>query len=175
METNSSIVVGMTPWLHFSGGDNLYFKSLRPSSKGAIAGACIALICLALVERLVAASRSVMEARWRHRAFALAAASGRGSAGGISQSRDKDGNGSIQSSQQPPSPPLNSRRLIAPFILSHDIPRGAIHALQALLSYALMLAVMTFQAAYIISIILGLGIGEVLFGRMAGITPHAPH
>jgi len=57
-------------------------------------------------------------------------------------------------------------RMIAPFIAAHDIPRGAIHALQALLGYTLMLAVMTFQAAYLISIIIGLGLGEVLFGRM---------
>jgi copper transporter 1 len=30
-----------------------------------------------------------------------------------------------------------------------------------------MLAVMTFQAAYIISIVIGLGLGEILFGRIA--------
>lgn len=33
-------------------------------------------------------------------------------------------------------------RKIAPFIAAHDIPRGAIHAFQALLSYTLMLAIM---------------------------------
>jgi len=33
-------------------------------------------------------------------------------------------------------------RLIAPFIPAHDLPRGAIHAVQALLGYTLMLAVM---------------------------------
>lgn len=33
-------------------------------------------------------------------------------------------------------------RTMAPFIAAHDIPRGIIHASQALLGYALMLAVM---------------------------------
>ena len=33
-------------------------------------------------------------------------------------------------------------RTIPPFIASHDIPRGALYAFQALLMYALMLAVM---------------------------------
>jgi hypothetical protein len=33
-------------------------------------------------------------------------------------------------------------RTMAPFIAAHDIPRGVIHASQALLGYALMLAVM---------------------------------
>ena len=32
--------------------------------------------------------------------------------------------------------------MAAPFIASHDIPRGAIYAVQALLGYALMLSVM---------------------------------
>jgi copper transporter 1 len=84
-----------------------------------------------------------------------------------------------------------------PFILAQDIPRGAIHAMQALIGYALMLAVMcvppfyglekvllklgcsvsyrTYQAAYIIPIILGLGLGEVMFGRMGSAGPHASH
>ncbi|KIJ05158.1 hypothetical protein PAXINDRAFT_164785 [Paxillus involutus ATCC 200175] len=57
-------------------------------------------------------------------------------------------------------------RVIPPFIASHDIPRGFIQAIQSTLSYALMLAVMTFNGAYIICIILGLGIGEILFGRI---------
>jgi hypothetical protein len=33
-------------------------------------------------------------------------------------------------------------RKMAPFIAAHDIPRGAIHAFQALLGYTLMLAIM---------------------------------
>jgi len=58
-----------------------------------------------------------------------------------------------------------AHRTIVPFIAKHDIPRGVIYALQALLGYILMLAIMTFQAAYLISIVIGLGLGEVLFGR----------
>lgn len=38
--------------------------------------------------------------------------------------------------------PYMSARMIAPFVAAHDIPRGAIHALQALLSYAFMMAIM---------------------------------
>ena len=33
-------------------------------------------------------------------------------------------------------------RMVAPFIASHDIPRGAIYAAKALLGYVLMLSVM---------------------------------
>lgn len=60
-------------------------------------------------------------------------------------------------------------------MLSHDLPRGVLYALQALLAYLLMLSVMTFQAAYIIAIVLGLGLGEVLFGRLGGRDNHLLH
>ena len=37
---------------------------------------------------------------------------------------------------------VQQRRTIPPFVLSQDVARGALYSLQALLSYALMLAVM---------------------------------
>jgi Ctr copper transporter family len=37
---------------------------------------------------------------------------------------------------------LRRTRTIPPFVFSHDAARGALYSLQALLSYALMLAVM---------------------------------
>ena len=37
---------------------------------------------------------------------------------------------------------VRSPRVLPPFIASHDIPRGVAYALQALLTYLLMLAVM---------------------------------
>lgn len=57
-------------------------------------------------------------------------------------------------------------RLVPPFIPLHDIPRGILHAIQTVFSYTLMLVIMTFNAGYIISVILGLGVGEIMFGRM---------
>lgn len=66
-QTNSSQLVLTIPYLHFTGGDYLYFKSWHPSSHGAIAGASIALVILALLERLLYATRGAMDARWRRR------------------------------------------------------------------------------------------------------------
>ena len=65
--SNTSELVTMTPYLHFTGGDHLYFKSWHPSSHGAIAGASIALLMVAILERLLHATRGVMDARWRRR------------------------------------------------------------------------------------------------------------
>ena len=57
----------MVPWLHFTRGDNLYFASWHPTSPGAITGACIGLVLLALFERWLAATRGILEAHWRRR------------------------------------------------------------------------------------------------------------
>lgn len=171
----------MTPYLHFVGGDYLLFKSLRPVSHGAIAGACIVLVLLSIFERLLAAGRGIMEDHWKQRILAMTShrfARPTSDAGldsdGSSEGKEKVAAGIEQVLLKSASgrPDLRRARLIAPFIPSHDLTRGALYALQALLSYALMLAVMTFQAAYIIAIIVGLGIGEILFGRFGGQSVH---
>ena len=67
LNTSTSRIDMMTPYLHFTGGDNLFFKSWSPSSHGAIAGASIALVVLAILERLLFSVRGVLEAHWRRR------------------------------------------------------------------------------------------------------------
>ncbi|PCH33438.1 hypothetical protein WOLCODRAFT_64030 [Wolfiporia cocos MD-104 SS10] len=174
----------MVPYLHFTSGDNLLFKTWAPSSHGAIAGACIGLAFLAIFERWISAMRAVLTAHWRERTLIIMR-------GGC---HEADSSPSIPS-QEKASPDVEevnvnslsskyagpavsfrrSPRTVAPFIVAHDLPRGILYAFQALLAYALMLSVMTFQAAFVISIILGLGIGEVLFGRLGGGDSHLLH
>jgi copper transporter 1 len=166
--TSTSRIDTMIPYLHFTGGDNLFFKSWHPYSHGAIAGASIALVVLAILERLLFSIRGALEARWRRSALALNAVPT------VERdtflSRKQIAKEEVICEDEPGStrsPIIQRRRTIPPFVLSHDVARGALYSLQALLYYALMLAVMTFQAAYIISIIIGLGLGEILFGRIA--------
>ncbi|KAF9241278.1 Ctr copper transporter family-domain-containing protein [Melanogaster broomeanus] len=144
------VAVGnMLPYLHFTSGDNLWFPGWVPKSAGAMVGACIGIFLLALLERWVAASRALIELHWSTRASILVA--------------DK--------SNAAPVPALpgvgNFRRLTPPFIPSHDITRGVMFAGQALLNYLFMLTVMTFQLGFILSLIVGLGVGETLFGRFS--------
>ncbi|EJD04040.1 uncharacterized protein FOMMEDRAFT_167322 [Fomitiporia mediterranea MF3/22] len=153
---STELMMTMTPYLHFTGGDFLFFKSITPSSNGAIAGAAIFLFFLAIFERVVVAMRAVMENRWKQRAKALVEhhvlLTEKCHDAGLSQ---------------PSLPSVTKKRVIPPFVLSQDVSRGAMHALQSFIHFAIMLAVMTFQAAYIIAIIIGLGVGEVLFGRLS--------
>ncbi|KAF5382981.1 hypothetical protein D9757_006316 [Collybiopsis confluens] len=113
----------MKTYLHFTGGDNLLFQSWHPSSSGALAGACIGLALVALVERWLFATRAGLESYWRHKTLA-------------SEEKYCD-NETARASSRP-----RKGRTAPPFTATHDILRGVVHAVQALLGYILMLAVM---------------------------------
>jgi solute carrier family 31 (copper transporter), member 1 len=149
----------MMPYLHFTGGDYLFFQSWHPTSPGAIAGACIGLASLAILDRWIAGSRSVLESHWRQRCVILCFVAAifpncnrdrgldltsRPRTADISEKSGfvvKDG---IRAESRPAVPmhPTSAKLTILPFIPKHDVPRGIIHAGQSLLSYILMLAVM---------------------------------
>lgn len=57
----------MTPYLHFTSGDTLFFKQLAPSSSGAIAGAALVLFVFAILDRFIVARRNAMEVHWLHK------------------------------------------------------------------------------------------------------------
>ncbi|KIM52595.1 hypothetical protein SCLCIDRAFT_140776 [Scleroderma citrinum Foug A] len=162
----------MNAWLHFDRGDYLLFHSWRPSSNGAIIAANIAIFTFSILERGLAYWRRFQEHRWRTRARTLvlknqpASSSTVSAAGGenLEDSREAVIEVPVARPSQPRNAPCAIPRTIPPLIPSHDIPRGIIHAIQSALSYTLMLIVMTFNAGYIISVILGLGVGEIIFG-----------
>lgn len=172
MSMDGNATGGMSAWMHVVGGDTIWFEGWAPSSPGAIAAATIGLFLLAIVERWLSAMRTVMEAWWKQKAEAVVAARLVGLRPPASEKSVECG-GSEASLAAVASPPVSgaaalrlaSIRTSAPFILSHDLSRGVLHAMQSAISYALMLAVMTFQVAYFIGIVVGLGVGEFLFGR----------
>jgi len=178
-ETGGGMMGGMMkPWLHFTLGDNLYFEAWVPMSPGAVVGACIGLFMLAIIDRWLAAMRGAMEAYWARRVQELAAARSRPllqDESYASKEKRLSVDSDIESLHTPPTPPskettIAKLRKSAPFIPAHDFARGAMYACQSALGYALMLVVMTFHAGYIIAIILGLGVGEVLFGRFGALN-----
>ena len=68
MDGSMSLASGnMVPYLHFTPGDVLWFQGWVPKSPGAMFGACLGLFLLAIVERWIAAMRSLAEAYWRKR------------------------------------------------------------------------------------------------------------
>lgn len=152
------------PYLHFSGGDNLYLNIWAPSSKGEIAAACIGLFIIAILERLVAAMKTVFDLHWhqrspRHlkcltfidailfRALAVDAVAAAKIAS-ATKSEPQGGSSVVNTEPQkadasPAIPPRFPRlRTIPPFIAEQDIPRGILFAFQMLIVYLLMLAIM---------------------------------
>ncbi|KAJ8502465.1 hypothetical protein ONZ45_g11726 [Pleurotus djamor] len=169
----------MVMYLHTQPGDTLWFLGWAPTSAGAMIGACLGLFLLAVFERLVATGKVVMAAHWATTGQGIALSKhARSHSLGQSRVQDRDGDvesqllaGShvhVQSPDHPVDVGLIDRRRIPPFALSRDLVRGLIHAVHATLGFALMLAVMTYQVGFILSIIVGAGVGEVLFGRFSG-------
>ncbi|KAF8342479.1 Ctr copper transporter family-domain-containing protein [Amanita rubescens] len=157
--SNSSTM--MTSFLHFTPlGDTLWFQGWAPKSPGAMVGACIGLFLLAIFDRWLAAGRAMAEMSWRESAQLAAIAR-------LDLSKE--------STNQKPGPAdrspilralsLRSGPYAPPFIPSQNLARGALHTVQTALLYVFMLAVMTFQVGFIISICLGAGVGEIMFGR----------
>ncbi|KAK7676995.1 hypothetical protein QCA50_020024 [Cerrena zonata] len=164
----------MLMWFHFTPGDNLWFEGWVPQSAGAMVGTCIGLFLLALVDRWIGACRGMMEMHWARRAQILK--SDRLNHKGLPTSTsEKTKSAQPQHAHASTMTNLTNAvmlRDIPPFILAHDSMRGIIHAGQAALQFAFMLAAMTFQLGFIFSIVVGLGVGETLFGRFAS---HAAH
>ncbi|KAI0312562.1 Ctr copper transporter family-domain-containing protein [Amylostereum chailletii] len=154
MDDGMTMTMGnMLTYLHFTPGDNLWFLGWVPASAGAMVGTCLGLFLLALVERWLAASKAVMEAHWHARALVEMA----NRANTLPEHAERKTTTKL----------ANARRTLPPFILAHDAARGVMQALLSLLGFLFMLAVMTFQVGFILSIVVGLGVGETLFGRYA--------
>ncbi|KAH9041889.1 CTR copper uptake transporter [Lactarius deliciosus] len=164
MDQGMSMSMGnMVMYLHFTPGDNLWFLGWAPRTAGAMVGTCIGLFMLAVAERWLSAMRAVMEGHWRTRAQIVLA--------------DNLNTSSVATSDKPSSkssqPSYDTfRRRVPPFILSYDVPRGIMRMALASIGFLFMLAVMTFQLSFIFSIVIGLGVGETLFGRY---SPHLEH
>lgn len=169
----------MTPWLHFALGDALWFKTWVPQNKGSLAGAAIGLFLLAIIERWLASMRALMELHWRQQMLKAAQASfpplQYEKQDKDDQSSAVDANATGPAVSQASKRPLNAVRIAAPFIPMHNVTRGVMHAITAALNFLFMLAVMTYQGAFFIAIVLGLGVGEILFGRFAGLASSGGH
>ncbi|KZT66213.1 CTR copper uptake transporter [Daedalea quercina L-15889] len=164
----------MLPYLHFTPGDVLWFQGWVPASAGAMVGTCIGLFLLALVERWAAAARAVMQTHWAQQARVIQLNTASDASLPTSRQSQLDEKNSSQSVTMPvlssTLPRTLGLRSASPFVLKHDLPRGILFMVQSALNYAFMLTVMTFQLGFIFSLIVGLGVGEMLFGRFGGHT-----
>ncbi|PNS14874.1 hypothetical protein CAC42_2103 [Sphaceloma murrayae] len=150
----------------------LWSQNWMPMSTGAYAGTCIFLIVLAIISRALAAYRQRLEQKWHaaavNRRYIVVA--GSGNEGQLSNQLKEEGEGGVLTARgvdenvQIIKTRAQSREG-SPFRLSTDIPRAGIYTAQAGVGYLLMLAVMTFNVGYFLSVLAGLFVGELALGR----------
>ncbi|KAF8174798.1 Ctr copper transporter [Mycena galopus ATCC 62051] len=145
----------MKSYLHFTPGDTVLFDTIAPSSVGAIFAACLIFFLISVGDRYLRAVSRGVEQQFSQR----------------SAPRTPEYicviNMTFTHPDKTPAsePPTHQAQAgSSRFILSHDLARGALAGLQTMIHYLLMLVVMTFNAAYIISVILGVVVGETIFG-----------
>ncbi|EMC94691.1 hypothetical protein BAUCODRAFT_73194 [Baudoinia panamericana UAMH 10762] len=155
----------------------LFSSAWTPTTTGAYAGTCIFLIVLAVISRLLLAYRHVLEQKWHDRAvnrrYVLVA--GQTEADRERQAIGKGGEKVDQAVltanglDERVKVVRSARRglEVTPWRYSTDLPRACIFTVQAGVGYLLMLAVMTLNVGYFLSVLAGLFVGELAVGRYA--------
>ncbi|KAF5339983.1 hypothetical protein D9611_012415 [Ephemerocybe angulata] len=153
---------GMTAQFHTQLGDPIWLQAWVPQNKGALAGACIGLALLGILERWLAAFYALLSPSStapRNLRF--------GATSTIIPNDTHAHHAHAQETTNSAPLPKGLKALFFPRLSpSDDIIRGMLYAVQAALGFLLMLVVMTYQGYLILSIVLGLGVGEMLFGRI---------
>jgi hypothetical protein len=135
----------MRMYFHTGIVDYILFESWVPRTNGAYAGAVIGVMILAFLFEALQTLHSYLEFRWKSPEY---------------QSGTK--NGDVE--------PLNEKVVLVwgktPFRFWIDLQRAAIHALEIVLGYFLMLIAMTFNVGLFCSLIAGFFLGHFVFGRL---------
>lgn len=151
----------------------LFSDRLTPSGTGSYAGLCIFLIFLALITRCLVAFRTILETKWldmdRKRRYVVVA------------DQPTEEQNVMDSDQASNATLITARGLeekvkvltahtrpVTAWRFSVDLPRALLTTLVAGLGYLLMLAVMSFNVGYFLSVLGGIFLGDLAVGRYAG-------
>ncbi|KAH8677047.1 Ctr copper transporter family-domain-containing protein [Ilyonectria robusta] len=154
----------------------LYASSWTPSSAGAYAGTCIFLVVLTIIGRLVLAFKAVQEARWLDREAARRYVTVNGKiplAEQISVNPDaRQMTLSANGAEETVMVVERKRGVSRPWRFSVDPIRALLDTILAGIGYLLMLAVMTMNVGYFMSVLAGVFIGSLAVGRYTQVTEH---
>ncbi|KAM4065097.1 ctr copper transporter family protein [Hirsutella rhossiliensis] len=147
----------------------LYSNSWTPRSPGAYAATCLFLIALAVIGRLLLAAKSLQEARWLDRDTnrRYIASNGRMQlAEYITRDPDAKQMTLSENGIEESVVVVGRKGTIArPWRLSVDPVRAVMDTILAGVGYLLMLAVMTMNVGYFLSVLAGVFVGSLAVGR----------
>lgn len=155
----------------------LYSSAWQPKSTGAYAGTCIFLIVLAVIFRSLIAGKHILEHRWMDKELNRRYVSVRGVPTEAARiNADREGKNVTLISERGVEEQVRvvkrHKRSVTPWRFSVDFPRAAYVTVTAGVGYLLMLAVMTLNVGYFLSVLGGIFLGELVVGRYAELEEH---
>ncbi|KAF2848780.1 Ctr copper transporter-like protein [Plenodomus tracheiphilus IPT5] len=167
--STSSSHTGMTMAFFTSTETPLYSLSWAPQNAGQYAGTCIFLIVLAIFLRAIYTAKTFLEMRALESALKrrYIVVAGEKS---VAEQAMNDGSSTtgiltsngVQEDVRIVSAPVKH---IQPWRFGVDLPRSLLTAVAVAVGYLSMLAVMTFNVGYFLSVVAGSFVGELAFGR----------
>jgi hypothetical protein len=155
----------------------LFSEAWTPNSVGTYAATCIFLIVLAMIFRAILAGKGMLEARWLDQEMArryIVVAGKQTLAGRLSADSDKR-NFTLSENGVEENVTVVQRRdggHARPWRLSIDPVRAVLDTIIAGVGYLLMLAVMTMNVGYFMSVLAGVFLGSLAVGRFATGNEH---
>lgn len=173
-DSSSSSMMGML--FNTAADTPLYTSSFAPSTSGQYAGICIFLIILAAVLRGLFAAKTLVEARWTAQALQrryIVVADKQPAAERI-ESDEASRTGVLTANGVEERVTIAHRQVggVQPWRFGVDLPRAAMVTVIVGVGYMLMLAVMTMNVGYLLSVLGGTFLGEVAFGRYSKSSDH---
>ncbi|KAJ4133075.1 hypothetical protein NW754_015884 [Fusarium falciforme] len=154
----------------------LYSDSWTPESAGAYAGTCIFLAILAIIARCLVAFKTVQEARWLDREAARRYVAVNGKlplAEQIASGPDARRMTLTENGVEETVVVVERKRAAArPWRFSVDPVRACLDTVIVGIGYLLMLAVMTMNVGYFLSVLAGVFVGSLAVGRYTQSVEH---
>jgi solute carrier family 31 (copper transporter), member 1 len=154
----------------------LYSMDWMPSGPAGYAGTCIFLIILSITFRLLLVTKTMLEARWRDQAWKrrYITVDGKGPLSERLQ-RDPDSKAGLLTAngvEENVHIVEEATGGVQPWRFSIDLPRAILVTIIGGVGYLLMIAVMTLNVGYFLSILAGIFIGELALGRFHNLHDH---
>ncbi|KAA6413872.1 MAG: Ctr copper transporter [Lasallia pustulata] len=172
----STPMPGMNSVFYTSTSTPLYSPTWVPTSTGAYAGTCVFLVALATIFRVLLAGKHLLEHRWLDRELNRRYVIVHGKPGVVEAAKAEEASNATlvtaRGVEESVRVVRKRTRGVAPWRLSVDAPRAAYATVMVGVAYLLMLAVMTMNVGYFLSVLAGTFVGELAVGRYTELAEH---